>query len=568
VALQTRARRIIEYNLNINLATGSERQKLAYLAALPEQLDQTISLHARFAGDDRAARELAATSVLMRKGRVQDALSDSVSSLRDRLSEQDKVLLDRLKVISSQLARLVLEGPENVPLADHQKKIKGLEEQREKLESEVSRRSSGFYRTSRSIDLADVQRAIPSDAVLIEFAIYRPFDPRRSAQAYGEPSYIVYVLNSRGEIGWKDLGPARGINETVTSLRRALRDPKSKDALQLARVLDEKVMRPVRELVGDAGHLLVSPDGDLNLIPFEALVDEKGRHLVENYSITYLTTGRDLVRMKEPRASRNGPAVIANPVFGEQDPGQLLASASRAKSAPASKRRSITNTRGLADTYFAPLSGTALEANSIKSLFPESKLVTGATATETAVKELAAPKVLHIATHGFFLDDGGPGDSQNSTSRGFLAAPTSANPLLRSGLAFAGANTRGGKQDDGILTALEATGLDLWGTKLVVLSACDTGIGEIRNGEGVFGLRRSFALAGAESLLMSLWPISDQVTRELMTKYYQNLKQGMGRGEALRQVQLEMIKRPARRHPFYWASFIQSGEWANLDGKR
>ncbi len=140
---------------------------------------------------------------------------------------------------------------------------------------------------------------------------------------------------------------------------------------------------------------------------------------------------------------------------------------------------------------------------------------------------------------------------------------------LRSGLAFAGANLRQHRDtDDGILTALEASGLNLWGTKLVVLSACDTGVGEVRNGEGVYGLRRSFFLAGAESLVMSLWPASDYTTRELMTGYYRNLKAGLGRGEALRQVQLDMLKRNPKLHPFYWANFIQSGEWADLNGKR
>ena len=108
----------------------------------------------------------------------------------------------------------------------------------------------------------------------------------------------------------------------------------------------------------------------------------------------------------------------------------------------------------------------------------------------------------------------------------------------------------------------------MWGTKLVVLSACDTGLGEIKTGEGVYGLRRAFVLAGTESLVMSLWSVSDFVTRELMINYYKNLKQGMGRGAALRQVRLEMMKKTGRQHPFYWASFIQSGEWANLEGKR
>src|SRR5262249_14716530 len=122
--------------------------------------------------------------------------------------------------------------------------------------------------------------------------------------------------------------------------------------------------------------------------------------------------------------------------------------------------------------------------------------------------------------------------------------------------------------DDGVLTALEAAGLDLYGTKLVVLSACDTGVGEVKNGDGVYGLRRAFVLAGAETQVMSLWPVSDVGTRELMIDYYKRLLKGEGRGEALRLVRLKMLASHNRKHPYYWASFIQSGEWANLDGKR
>jgi CHAT domain-containing protein len=118
------------------------------------------------------------------------------------------------------------------------------------------------------------------------------------------------------------------------------------------------------------------------------------------------------------------------------------------------------------------------------------------------------------------------------------------------------------------LTALEASNLNLWGTRLVTLSACDTGVGEVRNGEGVYGLRRAFVIAGAETVLMSLWPISDSVTRDLMSSYYRGLKAGRGRGDALRQAKLAMLNRKGREHPFFWASFIQAGEWANLDGKR
>jgi CHAT domain-containing protein len=325
-------------------------------------------------------------------------------------------------------------------------------------------------------------------------------------------------------------------------------------------------MEPVRVLTGDATHLLISPDGELNLIPFEALVDGQGRYLVEHYAFTYLTSGRDLQRMQVARNSLSDPLVMADPLFGEPETDQPSKSDAR-KPKPVTKRQSIITGNDLSQVYFAPLAGTEREASTIKSLFPEITMLTGAAATEARLKQASAPRLLHIATHGFFLTD----ELNDTDTRGTRAISASAkieNPLLRSGLALAGANLHKSSKDDGILTALEASGLNLWGTKLVTLSACDTGVGEVKNGEGVYGLRRAFVLAGAETLVMSLWPVSDYVTREMMTGYYKGLKEGVGRGESLRQVQLSMIKRKGREHPFYWASFIQSGEWANLDGKR
>jgi CHAT domain-containing protein len=231
------------------------------------------------------------------------------------------------------------------------------------------------------------------------------------------------------------------------------------------------------------------------------------------------------------------------------------------------RRRSITTGGDLSTVYFAPLAGTAEEARSIKSLFPEAQVLTGQQATKSALKRVEAPRVLHIATHGFFLDDAGNGANAAAGTRAIRAKVNIENPLLRSGLALAGANLSGNGSDDGILTALEASNLNLWGTKVVTLSACETGVGEVKNFEGVYGLRRAFFLAGAETLLMSLWPVSDRVTRETMTAFYTGLRDGMGRGEALRHAQLEMLKRKDRQHPFYWASFILGGEWRSLQGK-
>jgi CHAT domain-containing protein len=226
------------------------------------------------------------------------------------------------------------------------------------------------------------------------------------------------------------------------------------------------------------------------------------------------------------------------------------------------------------------LSGTAEEGQAILKQLSKGTLYAGEKASKEHVVGLAGPKVLHIATHGFFMGD--TAESGVANTRGFtLEAETpqpvsrsieeamsspKASPLLRSGLALSGANARGDARAEGILTALEASGLDLEGTKLVVLSACETGLGQARSGEGVEGLRRAFVLAGAETTVMSLWKVDDLATRDMMIGYYQRLEAGEGRSEALRQVRLGMLSNSATAHPFYWASFIVSGDPSRFDG--
>jgi CHAT domain-containing protein/Tfp pilus assembly protein PilF len=575
VNFQSRAFALSEHHIAINLATGSERQKLAYLATLSAQGEQALSLQAHTTPNDLTARGLAAAIILQRKGRVLEAMSDNFAALRSRFNAKDQALLDQFKDASAHLARLVLNGPQRMSPADHQKQIKDLEDQKEKLEAEISHRSDEFRAQSQPVTLETIRAAIPDNAALIEFAAYRPFNAKaaKDDQAYGEPRYVAYILRQLGEIQWKELGEAKVIDSAIDALRKALRDRERQDVKHLARAVDEKVMQPLRPLLGDTTHLLVSPDGTLNLIPFAALVDEQGRYMVERYSINYLTSGRDLLRLQVARESRSDPLVVAAPAFGEPEvarAGEADAPKSRPQ-ARAGTRQGVTTATDLSSVYFPPLGGAAEEARAIKLRFPKATVLTGARATETSLKQAAAPQILHVSTHGFFLEDqpmkieGTRGDGD---LRAIIANVKIENPLLRSGLALAGANLRKSEGDDGVLTAMEAAGLNLWGTKLVVLSACDTGVGEVKTGEGVYGLRRALVLAGAETQVMSLWPVSDYVTRELMATYYDGLKRGLGRGEALRQAQLKMLRRANRHHPFYWASFIQSGEWANLAGKR
>jgi CHAT domain-containing protein len=581
IASQSRANAVSEHNLMRNLAIGSERQKLAYLATLSRQTDQTMSLHLRHAPDDPVARNLAATLILQRKGRALDATSESLNALRSRFDAEDRALLDQLTDAHSRIAKLVLDGPQRMTAKQYRDRVKTLEEQAEKLEAEISRRSDEFRAQSLPITLEAVRAAIPDDAALIEFASYRPFNPKaaKEVEAYGWSRYVAYVLRRQGEIRWKELGDVKAVDEAVATLRKAMRDSKRKDVKNLARAVDEKVFRPLRPLVGELNRLLISPEGALNLIPFAALVDEHGRYLVERYSISYLSSGRDLLRLQVTRESQAGPLVIADPDFG----GRLQVEGRRllkqAKAAPKKQVGEEAPVSAFSQFYFPALPYTAEEGEAIRALLPGATLLTKRQASKTALKQVHGPALLHIATHGFFLEDlkltstgkrssqESGGDSSRRLRQVAMDGSRIEDPLLRSGLALAGANEQKAG-DNGIMTALEMTGLNLWGTKLVTLSACDTGVGEVRSGEGIHGLRRALALAGAETQVTSLWPVSDRWTKGLMVAYYRGLRQGQGRGAALRQAQLEMLKDVKRRRPYYWAGFILSGEWANLEGER
>jgi CHAT domain-containing protein/Tfp pilus assembly protein PilF len=580
VAFQSRANAIGEQNLALNLEIGSERQKLAYLASLSKQAERTISLHLRYAPSDPAARSLAAAIILQRKGRALDATSQGLGALRSRFDPEDQALLDRLSDTRSQIASLILGEPQKITVEEYHERIRRLEDQAEKLEVEIGRRSSEFRAQSLPVTLAAVQSAIPPGAALIEFASYRPFNAKagKYEDQYGQPRYVAYVLRRGGEVRWKELGDANSIDKAIAALREALRDSNRRDVKRPARVVDQKIFQPIRPLLGDATRILISPDGLLNLIPFAALVDERGRYLVERYSISYLTSGRDLLRLQIARESKSGPLVVAAPDFGRRSHGEAAHLPERNKVAPKEESKEQVK-RGAAasafsEFYFPPLPYAAQEGEALSALLPDATLLTSREATKTALNRARSPRLLHIATHGFFLEDlrlaltgrrgiqAVTGDPDHPLRQLEPSSIRIENPLLRSGLALAGANE---DKDDGMLTALEVTGLNLWGTKLVVLSACGTGVGEVKNGDGVHGLRRALVLAGSESQVMSLWAVSDRATRELMVSYYRLLQQGEERGEALRQVQLEMLKRVNRRHPYYWASFIQSGEWANLD---
>jgi MYXO-CTERM domain-containing protein len=546
------------------LATGSEDQKRSYMSTLVDETHLDIALHIQHAPATLGAARLALTALFRRKGRVLDAMTGNFASLRLSLAPGDRALLARLTSVYSQLAAEVSRGPQNAPPAQYRERLAALDQERQALEADVGKRSAAFRAEQKLVTLPDVQKAIPEGAALVEIAQYRPYYPRLDPQSghWGAPRYVAYVLGPGGDPAFTDLGEAAPLEAAVGALRRALADHDlTHDPKLAARDLDRLLMEPVRRLLGDTRWVILSPDGPLHLVPFGALIDEEGHYLVERYLFSYLTTGRDVLRLEDRNVAwREPPLILANPTFDE----------SSVRPAPDATHRGVRSI-DMVTQRLLPLQGTTEEARTIAELFPESRVLLGANATEEAVKAVKGPLLLHLATHGFFLPERPvpaallktPG--HDPTLAELAALRQRENPLLRSGIALAGFNRRRSGSDDGVLTALETAGLDLHGTRLVVVSTCESGLGVATSGEGVYGLRRAMTMAGSETQVMSLWQVDTGRTRELMQAYYQRLAGGAGRSQAMRDVQLAMLANPSTAHPNLWASFIVSGDWRRME---
>lgn len=538
-----------EKNVARILASGAEEQKRAYMRGFLVAYEKTMTAQIRAENKSSRLNRLAMNQVLRTKGRILDAVTGESMSIRRNATAETRTLLDRLATVRTTVAGLSTSGQDTA-------RIQQLEEESRSLESQLSEKSAGYKRATKEVSIATVRAAIPRGAALIEIVAFRPLDPLyRTMSDQEQQHYIAYVLHGDGsaEPVAIDLGLSAPIDEQALALRAAISNPQA-DPIARASRLYERVLAPLEPHLRGKTHLIVSPDGALNTIPFAAM-RKNDAYLVSQYTFTYVTSGRDLLRWGTSSGSESaGMVVLANPEFAMngQTPSSSASPFARVK--------------------FAPLAGTETEATAIKALFSRATVLTGRDATEPRVKELHHPRVLHLATHGFFFDD----SPAKANTRGLEldevvkeSTRSAENPLLRSGLAFAGASSlqgndarrgRSAAHEDGILTALEAASLDLSGTKLVVLSACQTAQGEARNGEGVYGLRRALAMAGAETLVMSLWSVDDEATSYLMQGYYKRLKSGGGRSEALRAVQLEMASSKGVHHPYYWAAFIPSGD--------
>ncbi|MBI4748438.1 MAG: CHAT domain-containing protein [Acidobacteria bacterium] len=578
LAFEMKSNEVVEQDFLKNISLGSERQKVLYLNRTRWGANHLLVLHAQFAPHNQVAINAAVTSVLRRKGRALDVMADTLKLIQARATAQDQAVFEKLIEAQTRLSNLTVKGPGNTKPERFQMLVQGLEAEVDELEAEVSRRSAEYRVQTQPVTLQNIQAAIPENTALVEFTRYQPVQNAESS-LNGPPRYLAYIIEPKGDPKWVDLEEVEKIDAITKAFRALLQlSPGTRSRLikaesrnikksnsgsvvlpdqqlrVLAQSLHQAVIKPILKTVKPGTALFLAPEGELNLVPFGALMDENGKFLIENQPIHYLTSGRDLLRRQVKTHSQEPPLVMADPDYAAGTGPQIA---------------------GIQLVQLKRLFETAQEGIEVAKVFPDARLKVRAEATEQALKQVKGPQVLHIATHGYFLDkpaevvgsvDPVAGEEQRDIQlKG--SGPASDQTFFQSGIFLAGANRGESGADDGTLTALEAAQLDLRGTKLVVLSACNTGVGEVRTGEGVYGLRRAMVLAGSETQVLSLWPVSDLGTRKLMVDYYTRLKAGEGRAEALRQVQLEMLKSQRFRHPYYWASFVVSGEWSSLAGK-
>jgi CHAT domain-containing protein len=515
-----------------------------------------------------------------------------------------RALREQYHALQVQLDRLAKSG---LDPTEREGTRRDLQRQSNQLEHQLSDRSmllAQMFR-DRSLTLNDIARNLPPGAALTDFIQYRRYDfAAEGTNEWKEQRYAAYLTfplprdSTNVIVERVDLGEAAPINEEIEFICKRMSSGmgyRRDDVPAALRRLGDLVYAPMAKYLTNVSHLIVCPDGQLSRLPFEMLrVGDK--FLIEEKTISYVTSGREIVRLEGSLKSKiQGlkSLVMGGPDFDLDlskagnasfqlagSPGIPAGSSAGAKQDALPLAGRMPALRSLSRDYrgikFPPLPGAEAEARSVaKLLGGDCVLRVGPDAREAELKAAVSPRVLHLATHGFFLSDqdfkrtnalrdswiGNIGTRWNAS----LPKDDWENPLVRCGIALAGANHAGqitnAGAEDGLLTGLEASLLNLQGTELVILSACDSGTGEVQIGEGVMSLRRAFRIAGAQTVLASHWKVSDKATRQLMTEFIRRWRSGEPRAKAWREAQLSLLHSNEFQNPFFWAAFTLTGQW-------
>lgn len=583
---------IIRKQLNMTSMAQTEQQQLAMLQTARSYLDEYLSLMIeRSAPCDELYAE-----VLAWKGSVshrQQMLREVRRALEGE-SPDIASLYRELETAARQLARASHAGSQADDNEEHGRKLEQLADTVDRLQRNLAAKSASFRREvqSQSRTPDELRQALPDNVALVDLLEYWHFPKLAGAQQPARPvrRLIAFVVRRQRPTELVELGPAKEIERAVNAWLKDLELPAKKDPGPQLRQI---VWAPLESHVSDAETVLISPDGATAWLPWAALpAKEPGKFLIESQAFVMLPVPRMLPDMLASRAASpaGAPTLL---VVGDIDYGAAAGKAAVGSAKRSAVRGPPGNLRG----DWRRLAATRTEIKQVADSFaqaypdaPEAAPLRGANATEEAIRA-GAPRhrFLHFATHGFFaprqIASAERRLSSDKAAPGQWAAGSQVaghHPGLLSGIVLAGANQPEKlDEDDGILTALEIEQLALSGVDLVTLSACQTGIGSTVGGEGLLGLQRAFQLAGANSVLASLWRVDDAQTARLMAAFYDNLwRKKLSRTESLRRAQIELLNdkaipgkrrgmefstaRPAkdqRPSPFYWAAFVLSGDW-------
>jgi len=594
-----RARRVQGRFLNRTLSALAEDDQLTLLRTSDRDgLQSSLSLGLTRLSSTEDVRRSAAW-VINGKAVTLNALAQRALLARDAVNPKASPIVRRLSDTRRRLSALTVapfevgQGGEGM-----RREIEHFSKQERELSRQLGQALGRPVRNDPWVELADVRIALPAGSTLVEFAKFdvRDFRAKGQERKWQPPRYAAWVIPpaGRGEIRLVDLGPAKEIEDAVAAARSVIQldlaqfsaEGKGEPAaerrvLPPLKALGQLVLTPLLPHLAASTRWVLSPDAALWLIPWQALPLEDGRYAVEGHIIDLEVSGRDLVEPR-PKPAGNPPVVVADPDF-DASPRQARVEGERRLREQHRSNPEMLALRGLPRALSlgenAPrLPSTAAEAAAVTPALAsyyktEPAVYTGQLASETVFKAVSRPKALVLSTHGFFLEgverkpDEGMNKAPGRPARG--ADGLSGNPLVRCGLLLAGCNQRrqvepGSADEDGVLTGLEIVGSDLRGTDLVVLSACETGLGEVRNGEGVAGLRQAFQLAGAQAVVATLWQVPDKDSARLMKAFFDSMSTGGGKAEALRQAQLKQIasrrEQYGAAHPFFWAAYTVTGD--------
>ncbi len=397
------------------------------------------------------------------------------------------------------------------------------------MEKRLSERSKEFVSGygGQAVGYQEVKAVLADNEAVVEVIRVTQFDQKFTAEA----RYAALVITRQGEM--PQLVVLDNGGQLDTRYAKFYRN-----AIQ-QRIADEhsyeQYWRRIADALGDKKIVYVSPDGVYNQINLNTLKKPDGTFAINVYDFVTLGNSKDLLALKNKKkaAATKKAMLIGFPDYGSKDIAALPATKIEIEGI----NRTL-KTAGYTSTSF--MQKTASEAN---------------------LKTTNSPTVMHIATHGYFLKD----VDVSGSGFGVHMDNATENPLLRSGLILTGGGkTVSGEQepslrsnDNGVLTAYEAMNLNLQGTSLVVLSACETGLGEVKAGEGVYGLQRAFQVAGAEALVMSLWKVDDAATQQLMTNFYSSWIKLGDKHKAFKQAQLQLMTK--YKDPYFWGAFVMMG---------